>query len=73
MSLLFFIVGLLLAILSHPKIKDKVFGRLMNEGLLTPKQLPPEKSELIRFAGPNLSLFLIGIILMIVGAIIEYT
>jgi len=68
-----FLIGLLLAILSHPKIKDKVFARLMNEGLVTPKQLPPEKSELIRFAGPNLSLLLIGVILMIIGAILEYT
>ncbi len=69
MSLVIFILGLLLVIFSHPKVMRFVMARLFNEGLVTPRRVAPEKAEIIRFAGPNLSLFLIGAILIVVGII----
>jgi len=71
MSLALFIIGLLLAIFSHPKVMRFVMTRLFNEGIVTPKNLSREKTEIIRFAGPNLSLFFIGAILMLIAIIIR--
>lgn len=67
MRLFLFLLGLALAIISHPKILNRVVARLFNEGLLTPRRYAPEKVELVRFAGPNLSLFALGIILMLLS------
>lgn len=70
-SLTIFLLGLLLVIFSHPKVMRFVMARLFNEGLVTPRQVRPEKAELIKFAGPNLSIFGAGIILMILGIILR--
>lgn len=67
MNVVVFIAGLLLATFSHPKVMRFVMTRLFNEGLVVPKVIDPQKAELIRFAGPNLSLFALGVILMIIG------
>lgn len=66
-----FLLGLLIAIFSHPRVNRFFMSRLFNEGLVTPKTLKPEKAELIRFAGPNLSLFAIGLVLMLLGIILR--
>lgn len=71
MSLLVFLLGLLLTLLSIPKVSNFILPRLINEGLLTPKEPKPEKAELIRYAGPRLSLFAVGIILMFLGIILR--
>ena len=69
MNVVVFVAGLLLAIFSHPKIMRFVMTRLFNEGLVVPKVIAPRKAELIRFAGPNLSLFTVGVILIIISAV----
>lgn len=71
MNLVIFFLGLLIAIFSYPKIMSKVMSRLFNEGLVTPRIVKPEKAEVIKFAGPNLSLFVIGIILMLIAIILR--
>ena len=42
-------------------------SRLMNEGVVTPKIVKTEDAEIIKYAGPNLSLLFIGILLMIIS------
>ncbi|MBI4050834.1 MAG: hypothetical protein HY396_02570 [Candidatus Doudnabacteria bacterium] len=71
MSLIVFLVGLLLAIFSHPKVTRFFMSRLFNEGVITPRRVSPEKAEMIKYAGPNLSLFAIGIILMMLAVILR--
>ncbi len=61
------LLGLLIILLAFPQIREPLLARLYNEGLLTPRYVKPEKAELIKFAGPNLSLFLLGLILIIIG------
>ncbi|MDP3741278.1 MAG: hypothetical protein Q8R08_03030 [bacterium] len=73
MNLILFLIGLLLAIFSHPKIMRGVMSRLFNEGLVTPRAYKPEKIEVVKYAGPNLSLFAIGIILMVASLILQYS
>lgn len=70
MNFLVFLLGLLLVIFAHPKVMRLLMTRLFNEGLVAPRQEAPEKSELIRGAGPNFSLFFIGIILIIISLLI---
>jgi len=70
-SLILFITGLLLAIFSHPKIMGFVMTRLFNEGIVTQRKVQPEKAEIIKFAGPNLSLFFVGVLLMIASILIR--
>ena len=70
-GLILFIAGLLLAIFSHPKIMGFVMTRLFNEGIVTQRKVQPEKAEIIKFAGPNLSLFFVGIIVMLLGILIR--
>jgi hypothetical protein len=45
-------------------------NRLFNEGLVTPQKPKPEKSEILKHAGPNLSLFIIGAILIFIGILL---
>ncbi len=71
MNLVIFLLGLLLVIFSHPKILRSTMSRLMNEGLVTPRVIKPEKAEVIKFAGPNLSLFAVGIVLMLLSIILR--
>lgn len=66
-SIIFFVAGTLIILLSHPRFTREAITRLFNEGIITPKKIKPEKSEVIKYAGPNLSLFLIGVILIIIG------
>jgi len=70
MKLAVFLLGLLLAILSHPKILGPVVSRLANEGIVTQRPIPRRDAEVIKHAGPNLSLFFIGLILILLGIII---
>lgn len=71
MKSIIFLAGLILVLFSHPKIMRTVMNRLFNEGLVTPRRLPPEKAELVRFLGPNLSLLFVGIILIILGLVLK--
>lgn len=71
MSLIIFLIGLALCVFAHPKVKNFVMARLFNEAILTPKVVEPEKAEVIRFAGPNLSLLAIGVVLMLLGIILR--
>lgn len=71
MKLILFLIGLLLTIFSHPKVIRGIMSRLFNEGLLTPRVVKPEKAEVIKFAGPNLSLFAIGIVLMLIAVLLR--
>jgi hypothetical protein len=64
------IFGLLVCVSANPRLREPIVQRLINEGLVTPQRVKPEKAELIRFAGPNMSLFIIGAILIIIGIII---
>lgn len=66
-SIILFAAGILTILLSHPRFSRPAITRLFNEGVITPKRVKPEKSEVIKYAGPSLSLFLIGIILIIIG------
>ena len=71
MSLAIFFIGLLLAIFAHPKIMNFIMTRLFNEGIVSQRRIPPEKTEIIKFAGPNLSLFFVGVLLMITAILIR--
>ncbi len=71
MSLIFLILGLAFLLLAHPRLRLAIIGRLFNEGLITPQQRSPKKSELIRFAGPNISLFGLGMIFLLLSMIIH--
>ena len=71
MSIALFVIGFLLAVFSHPAVMRFVMNRLGNEGIVTPKKLKPEKVEFIRYAGANLSLFGIAVILMLLAVIIR--
>ena len=71
MIFILFFIGLLLTIFSHPKVLRFVMSRLFNEGLVTPRALKPEKAELVKYAGSNLSLFAIGVVLMLLSLILR--
>ncbi len=67
------ILGAAITIFSHPKMTKPSMSRLFNEGLVTPRREKPEKTEVIKGAGPHLSLFIIGVILIILGAILMFS
>ena len=67
MNVALFLLGLAIAVFAHPKVMRFFMTRLMNEGVITPKVVKPEDAELIKHAGPNLSLLFVGILLMIIG------
>jgi len=69
-SLLLILVGLLIIIFSRPVFLRPLMNRLFNEGLVTPQKPKPEKSEILKHAGPNLSLFIIGAILIFIGILL---
>lgn len=62
--------GAVLAIFSHPRIGPPIVARLANEGIITPKLVKPEKAEILKYAGPRLSLFILGIIIIVFGILI---
>lgn len=67
MSRVVFLAGLAIAVFSHPKVMRFFMARLINEGVITPRNVKPEDAEIIKYAGPHLSLLFIGILLMIIG------
>lgn len=71
MKLGLFLAGIAVCALSHPKITRFFASRLTNEGIITPKVVKPENAEIIKFMGPNLSLFFIGAILILVSLILN--
>lgn len=66
-GIILIIIGILICIFSHPKVSGPIIQRLLNEGLVNPKVYKPEDAEVIKHAGPNVSMFAIGIIFMLVG------
>lgn len=69
-GILLIIIGVAIALLAYPKFRRPIVSRLFNEGLVTPKIVAPEKAEVIKFAGADMSLFAIGFALMLIGLII---
>lgn len=69
-GIILIVAGALVILFSHPRIGRPIVERLSNEGVVTPKLVKPEKAEIIKYAGPNLSLFVIGFVLIILGIII---
>ena len=67
--MLLIIIGVLIIIFSYPRIRQPIMVRLFNEGVITPKIVKPEQAEIIKHTGPNLTLFLIGIIFIAIGII----
>lgn len=66
-----FLLGLGLAIFSHPRLRHVVMSRLANEGVVTPKTLPAAKTEIIRHAGSSLGLLFLGVALMLLSLFIS--
>ena len=64
--------GVLIILFSFPKIRLPIMNRLFNEGVVTPRRVPPEGSEIIKSTGPSISLFAIGVVLVIIGIIIQW-
>jgi hypothetical protein len=64
-------IGLFLCIFSHPKVMGFVMKRLLNERLVPAKKVSREQGEIIRFAGPNLSLFFVGAILIVLSMVLK--
>ena len=69
--MLLIIVGIIIIILSHPKILQPFMTRLFNEGIITPQRVKREDAEIIQYAGPNISLFAIGVIFILIGILIQ--
>ena len=67
MNAALFLFGLAVAIFSHPRVMRFFMSRAYNEGVVTPKIVKTEDAEIIKYAGPNLSLLFIGILLMIIS------
>ena len=63
-------LGIGMIALAFPNISHRIFARLFNEGFVTPKQVRPEDAEIIKYAGPNLSLLVLGAIIIIAGVVI---
>lgn len=63
------ILGLLICILSHPKILRPIMQRLFNEGIATPQNIAPDKTEIIKYTGPSTTLLFIGIVFIFIGII----
>lgn len=70
-GIILIILGFLIILFSFPKIRRPIMARLMNEGIVTPESIKPEKVELIKYTGPSISIFGIGIILIIIGIILK--
>lgn len=71
MKITLLLVGLVLVIFSHPAVSRFVMSRLFNEGIVTPRDIKPEKTEVVKYAGPNLSLFGVGVILIFLSLILR--
>ena len=69
-KIILILLGLAMILLSSPNIRQPIMVRLFNEGIVTPKVIEPKEGEIIRNAGPNVSLFVIGIIFIIIGIIL---
>lgn len=60
-------LGIFTVAISFPKVKAMTIGRLQEQGIV-PKLKPRKgETEIIYGAGPNISLFFIGIIIIIFG------
>lgn len=70
-GIILIILGLIIIVFSYPKISNQIMSRLYNEGFVTPKRVKPENAEIIRYAGPQISLFAIGAILIFIGIILS--
>lgn len=64
------IIGVLIVIFSFPRVRRPIMSRLFNEGVVTPKRVKPEDTQIIQNTGPSTSLFAIGIVLIIIGIVI---
>lgn len=69
-GILLILLGLILAIMAHPKMKKKILPRLSNEGIVTIRPFHPKTDEIIKSGGPNLSVFATGFILIFIGLVI---
>lgn len=70
-SIVLIAIGLLIIILSFPKVRLPLIARLYNEGFVTPRKVKPEDAEIIRYSGPQISLFAMGAILIFIGIILS--
>ena len=66
-KIILILLGISMLIFSFPKIRMPIMNRLFNEGVVTPRRVPPEGSEIIKSTGPSISLFAIGVVLVIIG------
>jgi len=69
-GIILIVLGILITLFSFPRISSQIMARLFNEGFVTPKKIKPEDAEIIRHAGPHISIFAIGFILIFIGAIL---
>ena len=63
------VVGAVLILISFPKIRASTLGRLQTAEILPKIKLKPRDQEIVSGAGPNLSLMIMGFVLMAVGVI----
>lgn len=68
--LILIVLGIGFILFSFPQIRAPIMTRLFNEGFVTPKRVKSEEAEIIKFAGPNVSLLMIGVVLIIIGIIL---
>ena len=65
----FMIAGSLAVLFSFPKIRLLTIGRLQRAGVVSKIKLKPKDRELFSGAGPNLSLFILGVMMIALGAL----
>ena len=65
-------LGIFTIAIAFPKIRAKTIGRLQEQGFVPILKLKKSESEIIDGAGPDISLFFIGIIVTIFGIILIF-
>jgi hypothetical protein len=65
----FIVLGAATIAISFPYIRQQTIGRLQDSQILPKIKLKPTDREIISYAGPDLSLFIIGVFLIIIGFI----
>jgi len=65
------VLGLLVSAASSPRLRAPFVSRLVNEGLASAKPIKPRDAEILKFAGPNFSMLIIGGVLILAGIIIS--
>ena len=60
-------IGMFTISISFPKIKAMTIGKLQEQGVVPKLKFKKDKAEIIYGAGPNVSLFFIGIAITIFG------